>query len=223
MDHIAFACASLDSLLEGGVETGCVTLVYGEAGTGKTNLCLVLARNVALAGKKVIYIDTEGVSDRRLAQVCGPEDLDRVSKMMLFSQVHSFADQDLMIEKAIRLAEGNQDIGLIVVDSMTMYYRLQGKEEERLERRTLANESARLLTFTRKVGVPVVITSQVYMDIEKGTSESLGGNVMQHNAKVILKLDRVGVGKRRATVIKHRHVAEGRTADFSIVEGGISC
>jgi DNA repair protein RadB len=222
VDYIAFACPSLDSLLEGGVETGCVTLIYGEAGTGKTNLCLVLARNVALAGKKVIYIDTEGVSDRRLEQVCG-EELDRVSKMILFSQVHSFADQDLMIEKAIRLAEGNQDIGLIVVDSMTMYYRLQGKEEERLERRILANESARLLTFTRKVGVPVVITSQVYMDIEKGTSESLGGNVMQHNAKVILKLDRVGVGKRRVTVIKHRHVAEGRIADFAIVEGGISC
>ena len=69
MDHIAFGCATLDYLLEGGVETGCVTLIYGEAGTGKTNLCLVLARNVALAGKKVIYIDTEGVSDRRLAQV----------------------------------------------------------------------------------------------------------------------------------------------------------
>lgn len=222
MEHISFACSSLDALLDGGVETGCLTLLYGEAGTGKTNLCLVLARNVALAGRKVIYIDTEGVSDRRLEQICGG-DAERASKMILFSQVHSFVDQEAMIEKAIRLAEGNTDIGLIVVDSMTMYYRLQGKEEERNERRVLASQSARLLTITRKLGLPVVITSQVYMDVEKGTSESLGGNVMQHNAKTILRLDRAGIGRRRATVMKHRHIAEGKCAEFSIVETGISC
>lgn len=129
----------------------------------------------------------------------------------------------MMIEKAIRLAEGNLDIGLIVVDSMTMYYRLQGKAEEMVERRTLAAQSAKLLTLARKLGVPVVVTSQVYMDVEKGTSESLGGNVMQHNAKTIIRLDRAGVGKRRVTVMKHRHIAEGKMADFSIVESGISC
>jgi len=28
-------------------ESGSVTLIYGEAGTGKTNLCLVLSRNIS--------------------------------------------------------------------------------------------------------------------------------------------------------------------------------
>jgi DNA repair protein RadB len=34
-------------MLSGGIESGCLTLIYGEAGTGKTNLCLTLAKNLA--------------------------------------------------------------------------------------------------------------------------------------------------------------------------------
>ncbi len=44
---IKIECKSLDDLLEGGIESGCLTLLYGEAGSGKTNICLQLSRNVA--------------------------------------------------------------------------------------------------------------------------------------------------------------------------------
>ncbi len=54
------------------------------------------------------------------------------------------------------------------------------------------------------------MTSQVYTDIDKGTSEALGGNVLMHNSKTIIKLERVGTGRRRAIIMKHRHLAEGR-------------
>ncbi|TLZ91635.1 MAG: DNA repair and recombination protein RadB, partial [Methanobacteriota archaeon] len=57
---VALGCRALDDLLGGGVEEGCITLLHGEAGSGKTNFCLQLARNVVRAGHKVIYIDTEG-------------------------------------------------------------------------------------------------------------------------------------------------------------------
>ena len=60
--RVPTGCNSLDSLLRGGVEAGAVTELFGEGGSGKTNLCLQLARNVALDDKKVIYVDTEGVS-----------------------------------------------------------------------------------------------------------------------------------------------------------------
>ena len=43
MDRLAFGCGTIDAMLEGGVEAGCLTLLYGEAGTGKTTLCLLLA------------------------------------------------------------------------------------------------------------------------------------------------------------------------------------
>ena len=208
VEHLPLDCPALDALLGGGIETGCITLIYGEAGTGKTNLCLVLARQVARSGRKVIYIDSEGVSMERLRQVSGP-DIDPVLKNALFSEVHSFKEQDTMVDKAIKLAEGQADIGLIVIDSMTMYYRLGDREEERAERRSLANQSAKLLSLARKKGLPVLLTSQVFMDIEKGSVEALGGNVLHHNAKTIIFLERTGLGKRRATVMKHRHLAEG--------------
>ncbi|MFQ5553336.1 MAG: ATPase domain-containing protein, partial [Thermoplasmata archaeon] len=70
-------CPSLDALMDGGVESGCITLLFGEAGSGKTNLCLQLARNVARAGRKVAFVDSEGVSLERLRQICG-EDYDRL-------------------------------------------------------------------------------------------------------------------------------------------------
>ena len=82
MDYIPTECGALDAMLGGGIETSCITLLYGEAGTGKTNLCLVLARNVARSGKKVIYVDSEGVSIERLRQISG-KDYEEVTKNVL--------------------------------------------------------------------------------------------------------------------------------------------
>ena len=64
-------CKGIDELLGGGFEAGAITEIYGEAGSGKTNLCLQLARHVLMEGKKVIYIDTEGLSKDRMAQIFG--------------------------------------------------------------------------------------------------------------------------------------------------------
>jgi len=217
---VAFQCAPLDDMLAGGVEGGCLTLIYGEAGTGKTNLCLTLANNLALQGKKTVYVDSEGLSIQRLRQMAGGEQ-EKVLKEVLVSEVHSLEEQDRMIGKAMKLAEGNTDIGLIVVDSITMFYRLSSKEDERAERRVLAGQSAKLLTLARKLNLPVVVTSQVYTDVETGAFEALGGNVLHHNAKTIISVERVAPGKRRAVLMKHRHLAEGRTAVFYLTDKGI--
>ena len=69
MDRIPLGCSQFDRLLGGGIEKGSVTLIYGEAGAGKSNVCMQLARNIAINGDKVAYIDTEGLSSERLAQV----------------------------------------------------------------------------------------------------------------------------------------------------------
>ncbi|MCK5723178.1 MAG: PhoH family protein, partial [Gammaproteobacteria bacterium] len=55
-------CQPLDELLGGGFETGVVTQIFGEAGSGKTNICIQLAVECVKRGKKVIFIDTESVS-----------------------------------------------------------------------------------------------------------------------------------------------------------------
>jgi len=158
---------------------------------------------------------------QRLMQMAG-EEREKVLREVLVSEVHSLEDQDRMIVKAMKLAEGNPDVGLIVVDSITMFYRLASREDERAERRVLAGQSAKLLTLARKLNLPVVVTSQVYTDVETGTFEALGGNVLHHNAKTIIRIERLAPSKRRAVLMKHRHLAEGRSALFYLTDKGIA-
>lgn len=213
-------CPALDALLEGGVEFGALTLLYGEAGSGKTNLCLQLARNVAREGRKVVYLDTEGVSLTRLEQIAG-KDFKKVAKNILFSEPYNFEEQERLVDKAIKLAEGNPDVGLIVVDSATMHYRLTRKDEERADRKSLARQVAKLLRVARKTNVPVVLTSQVYTDIDTGQYEPLGGHMLTHTAKALVRLEKTGLNERRAVLVKHRHIPEGRIAAFRLTERGV--
>lgn len=219
--HLAIGSTALDELLEGGLEGGAITLLFGEAGTGKTNICLQVSRNVALAGKKVVYIDTEGVSLERLKQMAGDRYED-VMKNVLFFEPHSFDEQEKFVDKAVRLAESSLEVGVIILDSATIHYRLTRNDEEKGIRKSLSPQLAKLLGVARSKDVPILLTSQVYTDIEKGTFEPLGGHVLLHNAKAIIRLDKVGSSSRRAVIIKHRHLEEGRRADFKLTKSGVT-
>ena len=217
----ALDCRALDDLLGGGVEEGCIPLLHGEAGSGKTNFCLQLSRNVVRAGRKVIYIDTEGVSLERLRQICG-EDFELVAKNILFSEPYSFEEQENLIEKAVKLAENNPEVGLIVIDSITMHYRLTMRDETRRdERYSLTRQIAKLLRVSRQREIPVVVTSQVYTDIDTGRYMPLGGHMLSHNAKTIVRFEKEGPSKRAAVLEKHRHRAEGSRTSFRITARGL--
>jgi DNA repair protein RadB len=220
MSRVPIGAKALDELLGGGLEPGAITLLFGEAGTGKTNICLQVARNVALDGKKVVYIDTEGVSMERLKQIAG-DDYEKVMKNTLFFEPHSFDEQDKLVDKAARLAESSAGVGVIILDSATIHYRLTRKDDEKGVRKSLSPQLARLLVVARNKQVPILLTSQVYTDIEKGTFEPLGGHVLLHNAKAIVRLDKVGASTRRAVIIKHRHLEEGRRAEFRLTKSGV--
>ena len=219
--RVPLDCKSVDDLLGGGFEGGCITLIFGEAGSGKTNVCLQLARNVVRAGKRVIYIDTEGVSMERLEQICG-EDFEVVAKNILFSEPYSFDEQEQLIEKAVKITEGNPDVGLIIIDSATMHYRLTQREEARRDDlHMLTRQIAKLVRVSRKVGIPVIATSQVYTDIETGKFLPLGGHMLTHSAKTIVELQKTGPSTRLARLVKHRSAAENRSARFRLTAAGV--
>lgn len=210
----------MDDLLEGGLEGGAITLFFGEAGSGKTNICLQVTSLVAATGKKVIYIDTEGVSLERLMQIAG-EQYNEVLKNILFFEPQSFDEQEKFVDKAVKLAESSLEVGVIILDSATIHYRLTRNDEERGVRKSLSPQLAKLLAAARSKDIPIILTSQVYTDIEKGTFEPLGGHVLLHNAKAIVRLDKAGTSARRAVIIKHRHLEEGRKADFKLTKDGV--
>jgi meiotic recombination protein DMC1 len=59
-------CKDLDAILGGGFETQCITEMFGEFRTGKTQLCMTACVTTQLpveeggGAGKVAYIDTEG-------------------------------------------------------------------------------------------------------------------------------------------------------------------
>ena len=64
----------LNKWLYGGYEKDIITTIYGPAGSGKSNFCLLVACSQAKKGNKVIFIDTEGgFSIDRVKQLTGQD------------------------------------------------------------------------------------------------------------------------------------------------------
>jgi DNA repair protein RadB len=221
-ERLGTGVSSLDALLGGGVETDSLTEVYGEGGTGKTIFCLQLAVRVALGGRWVFYIDTEGLSADKLAAMTGDRLEEAVARLLL-SSPGTMAEQTRAVRAASRMARsGDRPVGLIVLDSATLHYRVSlGGPEEDTDRAALGFQLAELLHTALRVPVPVVFTNQVFRSMAEGTLEPLGGAFVGHAAKTILRFDRLTGDRRRALLLKHRSQPEG-TADFRIGDRGLA-
>jgi len=213
--------ASLDRLLGGGLETDAVTEVYGEGGSGKTLLCLEVAARVARASRWVLYVDTEGVSLERLRAI-GGNDFGGILGRLLVSAPKDLEEQSRAVATACALARsGRRDVGLLVLDSATGYYRLalSGPDEDDA-REALALQVADLVATARTLGIAVLLTNQVWRNPRDVALEPLGGSFLNHAAKTILRLDRNEGPLRTAVLVKHRSRPEGAAA-FRITSTGL--
>ena len=230
-------CKRIDELLGGGFESGTVTQLYGEAGSGKTNICLQVAVECARKGKKVIFIDSEGFSPERFLQIASAganmsasgdsEDVESIARRIIIYEPHSFEQQTSCIneiEEVIKEKEGKNGVALVILDSATLFYRLELDDERSIYlRRVLANQIMHLLEIARKYDLAVIITNQVYMDIENGNLRPSGGYALEHLSKVIAQLEKTpeGRGKRRAILRKHRSMPEDTSCEFLITGEGV--
>lgn len=223
--RLAFGVPSLDSLLGGGLERASLTEVFGEGGTGKTNLCLQLTCRVALEDAWVFYIDTEGLSLDRLGALAAGmgKSLPEVLRRLLVTTPKSLVEQETAVNRVSDLIGNRQrPVGLVVLDSATLLYRLElGLEDESEARRSLSTQLATLLHAALDFHVPVIFTNQVFRDSSTGQFEPIGGTFANHVAKTILRLDRGNDGWRRATLLKSRSLPEGGTAEFRLTNRGI--
>jgi len=213
VEKLPLKCA-LDELLEGGLERGIVTEIYGEGGTGKTNICIQAAKRCIEEGKKVVYIDTEGISKERLLQVF--KEKEKIEKILFFFPF-SLEEQEKMVEKATRI-----DAGMVIVDSINLLYRLE-MDDEAMATRSLTKQLVTLQIVARKKKIPVLVTSQVYSAGDE--VKPFAGRSMDHVAKTIIMLSRGkrenGKESRFATIVKHRSIPEGKTIKFYITSNGI--
>src|SRR5439155_9061618 len=109
-----------------------------------------------------------------------------------------------------------------VVDSATLHYRIAlGTGDDVGGRRALGAQLHALIGLARKRDIPVVITNQVFTNVETDQDEPLGGSIVRHLSKAVVKLEKTGIGRRRATVLKHRSVQEGASVEFRIATRGL--
>jgi DNA repair protein RadB len=216
MTLLSIGCQPLDALLGGGLESGIITRIYGEAGSGKTNFCLQAARQCVSSKKKVAYIDTEGVSFERIRQICVDCDYKNILHDILFFTPTSFSSQEQMICDAVAM----KGVGLIIVDTITMFYRLNLEEDREGSIRSFTRQVTNLQLAAREKDICVIITEQVYTN-KKGEVRPFTNRDAEHMTKTILRFDKKGIGEREATIIKHRSQPEGKKASFRISTTGL--
>jgi len=208
----------IDALLNGGLEGGIITEIFGEGGSGKTNICMIASCSAMSQGLKVIYIDSEGLSPERFLAVCRSD----ISMFKLF-RVYSLDDQEVAIMKASKMADRDQKIGMIVLDSFSEFLRLEKSDDRQARIAEFQRQLSLLSSVAAKKNIPVLITNQIYQDIDNGTLLPFGGFLVDHAMKAILRIEKMPDGRRRITVTKHRSVREGVSAMFRITDDGVSC
>lgn len=226
----------LDKLLQGGIETGSITEMFGEFRTGKTQLCHQLAVTCQLpidmgGGEgKALFIDTEGTfRPERLLAIAeryglnGSDVLDNVAYARAYNSDHQTT---LLVQASAMMTETRY--ALIIVDSATSLYRTDysGRGE-------LADRQAHMAKFLRTLhriadefGVAVVITNQVVAQVDGASmfqadpKKPIGGNIMAHASTTRLYL-RKGRGDSRVCKIYDSPSLPESEAVFAISQEGI--
>lgn len=209
----------LDWLLEGGYEKEVITTIYGPAGSGKTNICLLCAAE--MSNKKVIYIDTEGsFSISRFRQIT--EGTKEKLRNIIILKPTTFEEQKKVFKELKKLI--SKQIGIIIVDSIAMLYRLEMGQTKNIYEvnKQLGSQLSILTEIARKNQIPVLITNQVYQDFEqKDKVNIVGGDLLKYQSKCLIELKKSDEGIRTAIIRKHRSIEENKSIQFTITDLGI--
>jgi len=234
-EKISAGSYDLNKWLFGGYETDIITMIAGPAGSGKTNFTILAGCSQAKKGNKVIFMDTEGgFSIDRVKQITDI-DFEKVLENILLLKPTNFEEQKKDFQKMLERIRKEQ-IGLIIVDGMTMLYRLElgdahnKNDDSKIKEinRELAKQMRILSEIARKQNIPVVITNQVYSeflneeDFKNGKKRQVnivGGDLMKYWSKCIIELENEK-GKRKAVLLKHRSLPE-KEFEFEIKNKGI--
>jgi DNA repair protein RadA len=229
---------NLDELLGGGVETKTITEFFGEFGSGKSQISHQLSVNVQLPADqggltegeniaKAVYIDTEGTFRwERIEQMakCAGLDPELAMENIYYMRAVNSDHQMAVVEELFNLAK-DENIKLVVVDSVTSHFRAEypGRENLAVRQQKLNKHLHQLGRLAEVFNIAVVITNQVMAkpDVFYGDpTQAVGGHVLYHAPGVRVQLKKSRGNKRIARMVDAPHLPEGETV-FAITECGI--
>ena len=224
--------AAIDELMGGGFETQSICEVFGEFGSGKTQVGHQLAVNCLLPKEQggldgeVFYIDTEDTfRPERIAQMaCGVGlDPDIALERIHVARAYTSAHQMLLVDEVQR-ASKSIDVKLIIVDSLIAHFRA-----EFLGRGMLADRQQKLNRHLKELkkladvnNALVLVTNQVMSKPDAmwgDPTKPVGGHVVGHASTFRIYLKKSKAGSRIARLIDSPNLPEGEAKFFVTAEG----
>ena len=157
---ISTGLQKLDEFLSGGVPDGVIVDIFGENGTGKTQLLMQLSINSIKNGGHVLYLDTTGgFRPERILEIQkqSKKQIDFLEKITV-SRIMNTSEQI----KSIKNFENN-DFSLIVIDNVTDLFSFEYKKDESIfEKNSLFMKYMHELSkFAIIKKIPIIITNMI--------------------------------------------------------------
>ncbi|MCK4269944.1 MAG: DNA repair and recombination protein RadA [Methanogenium sp.] len=232
-----------DDLMGGGLETKSISEVYGEFGSGKSQISHQMAVNVQLPedvgglGGSCLYIDTENTfRPERIEQMVNGLELDieipPVSEFLEHIHVakgYTSDHQMLLIDSARELASELKDsekpVRLIIVDSLTAHFRAEysGRGTLSLRQQKLNKHMYDLAKLAEEYNAVVLVTNQVMSNpavFFGDPTKPIGGNIVGHASKFRLYLRKSKGSKRVAKLVDSPNLPDGEAA-FLVESAGL--
>jgi len=220
---------AFDDLLGGGVETQAITEVYGEFGSGKTQLAVNVQRSKEDGGLEglAVIIDTENTfRPERILQMATAYDMDPKETLQNIRVARAFNShhQMLLAEKIGEMAK-ETPIRLIVVDSLTAHFRA-----EFVGRGALADRQQKLNTHMHNLlriadihNAVILVTNQVMSKPDTffgDPTRPIGGHIVGHTATFRVYMRKSKGDKRIARLVDSPNLPEGE-AVLSVTKEGV--
>jgi len=226
LPRLKLGCEAVDDLLNGGIETECITQFFGMKGVGKTQTAHTLTVQ-ALSPKKdggfaeegkqkptVLFLDTEGtfrperIIEIALAKkyVSNEEEALNMLDNVIVRNCYSADDLHQKIQESMSQIK-DLNIRLIILDSATALFRSEyvGRGEG-YAKFGLINEMLHdLKGIASNFRLPIVFINQVYHEPDSNFGDPdrpFGGNVIGHATPYIIHLKPSGKEKRIARLYK---------------------
>ena len=240
---LSTGCVEFDEMMGGGIESQSITEMYGEFGSGKTQVAHQLAVNVQLPREQggldgsVIMIDTEntfrperikqmvqGLSERNGVDYDHEEFLKNIHVARAYNSNHQILLVDSAMELANELKETDKPVRLLIVDSLTAHFRA-----EYVGRGTLADRQQKLnkhlhglQRFGDLYNSAVVVTNQVMSKPDAffgDPTKPIGGHILGHTATFRLYLRKSKGDKRIIRLVDSPNLPDGEAIISVTTEG----
>jgi DNA repair protein RadA len=224
---------NLDDLIGGGIETQAISEAFGKFSSGKSQLGFQLAVNVQKPASEggldggCLFIDTESTfRPERVSQLAEANgmDPDTVLKNIYVAKAVNSDHQMILTEKAEQIVK-EKNIRLIVIDSLTSYFRSEymgrGALSERQQK--LNRHLHTLQKLADKFNLAVYVTNQVMDDpsiLFGDPTKPIGGHVLAHLATYRLYFRKGKEEKRIARLVDSPSMPEGECV-FRVCPDGV--